>query len=62
MVDQQLPVRNSRTIDVASASEVEYWSSHLHTTKDEIFAAISEVGASARKVKEHLRKKRASMM
>lgn len=48
---------DTRTIALEDASELEYWIKHLDKTKDELLAAISEVGFSAQRVKDVLRRK-----
>jgi hypothetical protein len=49
---------DGRTIDFDDETEVRYWIKYLDTTKDELFAAVSAVGASAQRVAEHLDEKR----
>ncbi len=45
---------DDRIIELENPLEVAYWVKSLGTTKDELFAAISEVGAEAQRVRQHL--------
>jgi hypothetical protein len=48
---------DDRLIEPDNLIEMAYWVKFLSTTKDELLAAISEVGPQAHKVREHLREK-----
>ena len=50
---------DGRSIDFDDENEIRYWIKYLDTTKDELFAAVSAVGASARHVADYLTTKRA---
>ena len=49
---------DGRSIDFDDENEVRYWLKYLNTSKDELFAAVSAVGASAHRVAEYLSAKR----
>ena len=49
---------DSRVIDFDDENEIRYWLKYLDTSKDELFAAVSAVGASAQHVAEYLAAKR----
>jgi hypothetical protein len=49
---------DGRSIDFDDENEVRYWIKYLDTTKDELFAAVSAVGASAQHVANYLIAKR----
>ncbi len=51
------PFRDTREIAVEDLSEIDYWVKYLGTTRDELLAAISAVGPSAREVKAFLDEK-----
>jgi hypothetical protein len=48
---------DDRVIELENPHEVAYWLKFLATTKDELFAAISEVGPLAQRVRQHLKEK-----
>lgn len=54
--------RDPRSIDFQSDWEIGYWIKYLETTRDELLAAISEVGDSAEMVKRCLAAKRTGQM
>jgi hypothetical protein len=49
---------DGRVIDFDDENEIRYWIKYLDTTKDELFAAVSAVGASAQHVAQYLANKR----
>jgi hypothetical protein len=49
---------DGRSIDFEDENEIRYWIKYLDTTKDELFAAVSAVGASAQHVSDYLTQKR----
>ena len=49
---------DGRVIDFDDDNEIRYWIKYLDTTKDELFAAVSAVGASAQHVAQYLADKR----
>jgi hypothetical protein len=49
--------RDDRTIDLDDWRELPYWLKFFDVSKDELLAAISDVGVSAEAVKQHLRQK-----
>jgi hypothetical protein len=51
---------DGRSIDFDDENEVRYWIKYLDTSKDELFAAVSAVGASAQHVADYLSAKRNS--
>jgi hypothetical protein len=51
---------DGRSIDFDDENEIRYWIKYLDTTKDELFAAVSAVGASAQHVAEYLVTKRSN--
>lgn len=53
--------RDGRSIDFDDDSEIRYWIKYLDTTKDELFSALSAVGASAQRVKDYLDSKREAL-
>jgi hypothetical protein len=48
---------DDRVIEIEKADEIAYWLTFLGTTKDELLAAISEVGSQAQRVRQHLNEK-----
>lgn len=48
---------DTRVIEFEDPDEFKYWLKYFDTSKDELLAAISAVGTSAREVKEHLEQK-----
>jgi hypothetical protein len=46
-----------RFINVDDLSEMDYWAKYFDTSRDELLAAVSEVGASAQRVRELLARK-----
>ena len=48
---------DDRVIDIDSAVELAYWVKYLGTSKDELLAAVSEVGFLAQAVRDHLLRK-----
>jgi hypothetical protein len=53
----QHPERDSREIDFDDPDEVRYWLKFLDTSRDELLAAVSAVGTSAQRVRDHLKAK-----
>ena len=53
--------RDTRSIDFQDENEIQYWLKFLGTNRDELYAAVSAVGASAQKVKEYLAVKQQSL-
>ena len=49
--------RDARVIEFDDSDEIKYWVKFFDTSKDELMAAISAVGASAHDVKEYLKEK-----
>jgi hypothetical protein len=47
-------LRDTRSIDFQDENEIQYWIKYFQTNRDELYAAVSAVGASAQKVKEYL--------
>ncbi len=45
---------DERVIEIDKPQEMAYWVKFLGTTKDELCAAISEVGSVAHTVRQHL--------
>ena len=58
MNGKHIKFMDGRVIDFDDENEIRYWIKYLDTTKDELFAAVSAVGASAQHVAEYLANKR----
>jgi hypothetical protein len=54
---QAQPFRDDRTIDLEDPREMPYWLKFFDVSKDELLAAVSDVGVSAEAVKQRLRQK-----
>ena len=52
-----LPFHDDRSIDLDDPREIPYWLKFFDVSKDELLAAISDVGVSAEAVKQHLKQK-----
>jgi hypothetical protein len=48
---------DDRVIEIDKPQELAYWVKFLCTSKDELYAAVSEVGVLAQTVRQHLSEK-----
>jgi hypothetical protein len=54
MIDLLPQFPDHREIDFEDRGEIDYWTKVFDISRDELFAAVSEVGTSAQAVRNHL--------